>query len=286
MTPTVRSSAWRGARHGFLLFSLLFCLGLFGRPAPAEGQRSLEIRQFNATLEVLENGDLRVVESIQVRFNGSWNGIYRSIPVEYRTPQRFSYRLFLDLDSVADESGQELKTEMSREGAYRKVKIWVPGAENVTRTISLRYTVPNALKFFEEHDELYWNVTGTEWDVPIQAASALVELPEGVTGPRATAFTGAYGSSAQDAQSSASVTQRSAASGPRISKPSVSVYSARWGTRNGTSVTSSLSRAGRSGRFAIHSMSAAAGRRAQVDGLTTLYARCAAERPIRRGQSG
>ncbi|MGW8264720.1 MAG: DUF2207 domain-containing protein [Longimicrobiales bacterium] len=198
MTPGARSSAWRDVPKGILLFFFLFCPG--GRPTPVAAQRSLEILQFNATLEVLETGDLRVVEVLQVRFNGSWNGIYRTIPVEYRTPQGFSYRLFLDLQAVTDESGRELKTEVTRERDSRKVKIWVPGAENVTRTISLQYSVPNALRFFEEHDELYWNVTGTEWDVPIQSASALVELPDGVTGLRGTAFTGAFGSSAQDAR--------------------------------------------------------------------------------------
>lgn len=197
MTPGVGSSPWWGARQGLLLLFVFF--GIASAPTPATPQRSLEILQFNATLTVLETGDLRVIEAIHVRFNGSWNGIYRTIPVEYRTPQGFSYRLFFHLQSATDESGRELETEVTRERDNRKVKIWVPGAENVTRTISLQYSVPNALKFFEEHDELYWNVTGTEWDIPIQNASALVELPEDVTGLRATAFTGAYGSSAQDA---------------------------------------------------------------------------------------
>lgn len=184
----------------FLLLIAILAPTLLGSPITLHAQRSLEIQHFNVTVEVRENGDIRVMESIQVRFNGSWNGLYRTIPVEYRTPQGFSYRLFLDLESVTDESGQELETDVSREGFYRKVKIWVPGAQDVTRTITLRYSVPNALKFFEEHDELYWNVTGTEWDVPIRNASALVEFPPGVTGLRATAFTGAYGSSAQNAR--------------------------------------------------------------------------------------
>jgi hypothetical protein len=201
MTPRILPSTrgWcRPLRSAALLlaWSALLVLPL----AASSQQRSLEIQEFNATLRVAEDGDLRVMEAIRVRFNGSWNGIYRSIPVEYRTPQNFSYRLFLRVESVTDESGRALETEMSREGTYRKLKIWVPGARDVTRTITLRYTVPNALKFFDEHDELYWNVTGTEWDVPIHAASALVELPAGVTGLRATAFTGAYGSVAQDAQ--------------------------------------------------------------------------------------
>jgi len=200
MTPRIRPSGWWGHRICVPLFVLLLGLTVSSWPTPVEGQRSLEIQRFNATLEVLEDGDLRVVETIQVHFNGSWNGIFRTIPIEYRTPQNFSYRLFLDLESVTDEAGKEMKTEVSREGANRKVKIWVPGAQDVTRTIALRYTVPNALKFFEEHDELYWNVTGTEWEVPIQSASALVDLPAGATGLRATAFTGAYGSAATDAR--------------------------------------------------------------------------------------
>ena len=201
MTPRILRSTRRRSRLLRSAALLLACSPLLPGPWVASGQqRSLEIQEFNATLRVAEDGDLRVMEAIRVRFNGSWNGIYRSIPVEYRTPQNFSYRLFLRVESVTDESGRALETEVSREGTYRKLKIWVPGARDVTRTITLRYTVPNALKFFDEHDELYWNVTGTEWDVPIHAASAMVELPAGATGLRATAFTGAYGSVAQDAQ--------------------------------------------------------------------------------------
>ncbi len=48
----------------------------------------------------------------------------------------------------------------------------------------LHYQVRNGLKFFEDHDELYWNVTGDEWDVPVGDASAQILLPPGVTGVR------------------------------------------------------------------------------------------------------
>ncbi|NNM07384.1 MAG: DUF2207 domain-containing protein, partial [Gemmatimonadetes bacterium] len=169
-------------------------------PSHAKAQRSLEIEDFRVSVEVNENAEITVQEAITVRFNGSWNGLYRTIPVEYRDPRGFSYRLFLDLEDVRDDRGQRLRTEVSRERFNRKIKMWVPGAQDVSRTITLRYSVPNALKFFEDHDEFYWNVTGTEWEIPIRRASAIVELPEGATGLRATAFTGAYGSAAQDAR--------------------------------------------------------------------------------------
>jgi uncharacterized membrane protein len=67
------------------------------------------------------------------------------------------------------------------------------------RTIVLRYRATNGLRFFDEHDELYWNVTGDEWDVPLGAAAATIELPAGTSGIRAIAFNGVYGSRAQDA---------------------------------------------------------------------------------------
>ena len=180
--------------------ALALALLLSASPTRAEAQRSLEIEDFSVTLSVGEDGAIRLLESITVRFNGQWNGLYRTIPVEYRTPQGFSYRLFLDFQDARDESGRELDTEVSRDRHNRKIKIWVPGAQDVTRTLALRYSVPNALKFFEEHDELYWNVTGNEWEIPIHRATALIELPEGATGLRATAFTGALGASAQDAR--------------------------------------------------------------------------------------
>ena len=63
----------------------------------------------------------------------------------------------------------------------------------------LRYRVHNGLRFLEDHDELYWNATGDEWDVPLGFATAQVVLPPGATGIRTTAFTGTVGSTGNDA---------------------------------------------------------------------------------------
>jgi uncharacterized membrane protein YgcG len=162
--------------------------------APAAAQRTLVIERFDAAIEVNVDGTIEVDETIRPRFTGSWNGIYRTIPIEYRTPQGLNYTLRLIIESVTDGAGAKLRYETSRERHYRKVKIWVPGAVDATRTVHLRYRVPDALRFFDEHDELYWNVTGDEWDVPIESAAAVIHLPAGVSGVRATAFRGTFGS--------------------------------------------------------------------------------------------
>lgn len=178
---------------------LLVLTALLAAPAPTAAERSLVIQRFDATIDVSPDGSILVEESIVARFSGSWNGIYRTIPVQYRTPQGLNYTLRLDIQSVTDQTGKPLEYESSSERHYRKLKIWVPGAVDAIRTVRLRYRVPNGLRFFEEHDELYWNVTGDEWDVPIESASALVRLPQGASGVRATAFRGGYGSTERTA---------------------------------------------------------------------------------------
>jgi len=179
--------------------TILFLCGFFACGIGPAHARSLVIEQFHADLQVLANGELLVTETIRPRFTGAWNGLTRDIPVEYRTPQGFNYTLLLDLVSVTDERQTPLKYETSHDRHYRSIKIWVPGAQDTTKTIVLHYTVGNGLKYFEDHDELYWNVTGDEWDVPIEATSARVLLPAGATGVKALAFSGAYGAREQHA---------------------------------------------------------------------------------------
>jgi uncharacterized membrane protein YgcG len=168
--------------------------------ASALTTRELRIEDFHSEVIVMPDSSIDVTEKIQVHFlGGPWHGLYRSIPVEYVTPQGFNYSLFLNVKQITDGGGHSLKFDTSRERHYRKLKIYVPDADNSTQTISIEYTVSDALRFFEDHDELYWNVTGDEWDVPIHAASARIMLPTGTTNIRANPFTGAYRSRAQDA---------------------------------------------------------------------------------------
>lgn len=179
-----------------ILLGLLVAEGLCGSQGLC---RSLEIDSFDADIRVNRDASIEVTETIRPRFQGEWNGIYRTIPVEYKTPQGFRYKLWLDLVSITDETGIQLRYKPSRERHYLQVQIWVPGARDAVRTVVIRYRVSNALRFFPEHDELYWNVTGDEWEVGINDARARVVLPEGVDGIRANAFTGGYGSREQAA---------------------------------------------------------------------------------------
>jgi uncharacterized membrane protein len=194
----VRDDCLAGSARHFALVALLGIIALSG-VATAQA-KELRIENFDEHIVVASNGTIDVTETIQAHFIGTnWHGLYRSIPVEYVTPQGLNYTLFLDVKRVTDGNGHRLKFDSSRVRHYRKLKIYIPNADNSVQTISIEYTVSDAIKFFEDHDELYWNVTGDEWDVPIQSAHAKILLPAGASNIRATAFTGVYGSHAKDA---------------------------------------------------------------------------------------
>src|SRR5579864_4700275 len=179
--------------------TLLALAALLTGAFPAHA-RQLTLKSFDEQVVVHPDSTIEVTEMLEVRFDGSWNGIYRMIPVEYRDSLDLNYTLFVETEGVTDEDGQPLKYEVSREGQYKRFKIYVPDAVNTTKTVVVRYKVLNALRFLPDHDELYWNVTGNEWDMAIENATARIELPAGVTGLHAEGFTGGYGQRGQEAE--------------------------------------------------------------------------------------
>jgi len=163
-------------------------------------QRSYSIERFDARIRINADASIDVTESITAQFVGSYNGLFRVIPIKYRNAQGLNWTLGVSLQSARDDQGHNLRIETSRQGASIKYKVWIPGAVNATKTLVLRYHATNGLRFFDEHDELYWNVTGDEWEVPIRTATAEIDLPAGAAGLRAIAFNGKYGSTASDAR--------------------------------------------------------------------------------------
>jgi uncharacterized membrane protein YgcG len=181
---------YRSAANCFLL--VLFASPLFAR--------SWRVTDYNDTISIHENGSAAVHERITLAFDGEWHGIHRFIPVEYPGARGTNYTLFLNVTSVTDGNGGKLKYESSTANDFRDLKIFVPDAVDATRTVEIDYTVRNGMRFFEDHDEFYWNVTGNDWPVPIDHASALVTFPNSAAGSlRAQAFTGAYGSAERNA---------------------------------------------------------------------------------------
>ncbi len=139
-------------RASLLLFSTVLALA-----APAAA-KSWRISNFQDTITVNEDGSALVNETITLAFDGEWHGIRRSIPIEYPGPDGTNYQLFIDITSITDESGAKLKYDSSTSGAYRDLKIYIPNAVDAARTVEIAYRVRNGTRFFDDHDEFYWNV--------------------------------------------------------------------------------------------------------------------------------
>ena len=191
-----------------LVVRLLPLLLLLLLRSPAQAQHTWQVTDFKDTISIAADGTALVSEKITLQFVGEWHGIHRTIPVEYPGPQGTNYTLFLNVMSVTDENGNKLKYDSRKSGNYRDLKIYIPGAVDTTRVVNIDYSVRNGIRFFDSsgdgssdsYAEFYWNLTGNDWPVPIDHASAFVTLPESAAGGlRAQAFTGAYGSKESDA---------------------------------------------------------------------------------------
>lgn len=170
--------------------------------AGAAQAKSWRVSDFQDNIIVAQDGSAVVTERITLVFEGEWHGIHRTIPIEYPGPNGTNYELFLNIASVTDGSGGSLKYDSSTANGARDLKIYIPDAVDATRTVELTYRVRNGTRFFDSHDEFYWNVTGNDWPVPIDHAAATVRFPMFAAGSlSAQAFTGVYGSVQRDATS-------------------------------------------------------------------------------------
>jgi uncharacterized membrane protein len=185
-----------GRAVGCALFLLVLAVAV---SLPSEAQRSWRISDFQSNVAVMQDGTMMVTEHISLVFIGEWHGIHRTLPIEYPGPHDTNYTLFLKIRSVTDEDGKALKYDSSVSKGYRDLKIFVPGAVDTSRQVNIQYEVLNGIRFFDDYSELFWNVTGNDWTVPIDHAAAFVLFPDNAAGQlRAQGFTGMYGSHDQD----------------------------------------------------------------------------------------
>ncbi|MDD5555987.1 MAG: DUF2207 domain-containing protein [bacterium] len=185
-------------------FALLSLLSLVALPCRAEER----ILAFHSDIAVREDGSLRVTETIRVQSEGRGirRGIWRDFPTAYRDAhgnrRRVGFRVAGVLRNGAPE-GHRLQSIRNGTRVYiGREDAFIPPGEH---TYALTYETDRQIGFFDDHDELYWNVTGTDWVFPIDSASAAVSLP--VPPPAAAlrlhGYTGPEGARGRDFVSSA-----------------------------------------------------------------------------------
>ena len=161
----------------FLALALFFFLPIqvFAQTSSLPG--SYIITDFKSSITLEKDTSLLIKESILVNFPTAKHGIYRIIPVYYVSQGR-TINSRLKVMSVTDEQGSSYKYSQSRLKQSISLKIGDPD-KTITgvHTYVISYKVFNVVKRYPEEDEIYWNVTGSEWDTDIASASALVDSP-------------------------------------------------------------------------------------------------------------
>ncbi|UCF88060.1 MAG: DUF2207 domain-containing protein [bacterium] len=167
------------SKRSLTLLAALLTAVLLAGPAHAVE----EILDWHSDILVNRDGSMVVSETIRVRAEGDQirRGIYRDFPTIYK--DRFGNKVVIDFGILSvkrDGQPESYHTENRSNGVRTYVGRQDVFLERGEYTYDITYRTDRQLGFFEDHDELYWNVTGNGWDFPILKASATVALPEAV----------------------------------------------------------------------------------------------------------
>jgi len=182
------------------LWIMLLVVTALAAPALAAQERILD---YHSDVTVHQDGSLTVTETIKVRAerNKIKRGIYRDFPTLYRGSHFTRHWVPFEVVEVKRDGKPDgwhtkgltngTRVYMGREGHFLK-----PGEYTYTMT----YKTDRQVGFFEDHDELYWNVTGNDWEFSIEKASATVHLPDSVPPDqiKLEGYTGPQGAKGQD----------------------------------------------------------------------------------------
>jgi len=183
-----------------LIIGVLSILGflVIGPPLAAASER---IRHFRSDIVVHADASMTVTETITVQSAGLEirRGIIRDFPTTYLDRMGNRVKVGFQVQKVLrDGRPESFRTEPVGNG----VRIYIGKKDVFLQPGIYRYTITyqtnRQLGFFQDFDELYWNVTGNGWTFPIDAAEAVIKLPPGARILQYAGYTGVQGGRGQD----------------------------------------------------------------------------------------
>jgi len=180
----------------FVLFSIVFF----------QAQAQERILNFDVKIKIEKSGNINVVENITINAEGNdfRHGLLRVLPLSRQDKDGHQIDVKYTINSIKKDGATENYFTKEESGDW---KIYIGNKDiDLERGIydyQISYTVPFQVGYFDKYDELYWNVTGNGWNLPIDKATCEISLPsENNVFENLHCYTGVAGSKASDCISS------------------------------------------------------------------------------------
>lgn len=187
----------------------ILCLFVF--LVPVLSAKAEAITEFNADIAVNTDGSLLITETIVYDFESAKrHGIFRTLP---RTHPQSSGTWYTD--RVIDVAVKEVRrggdtAPYTKRDTRQTLTLQIGDSDKTitgAHTYTIVYEVAGALTYYDDGAvDLYWNVTGNEWTVPIERAQATVSGAVVQNQSVGSCYVGAAGSQAACAQAVATGT--------------------------------------------------------------------------------
>ncbi len=204
----------------FLLF--IFFLFFFFKPPNAFAE---VIHSFDVNIAAHKNGEMDIIETINYDFEDLYkHGIYRYIPLYSKVGDLYRVIKIKNINILRDEKKEKFTVSKNKEQIYFKIGD-VDKTINGTHVYKILYTVENGIgSNFPNHDEIYWNVTGNNWQVQIEKATATISTDFSAKLTDFICFEGPLGSKNQACKTSANTVSSSQILYPGYGLTVVAVY--------------------------------------------------------------
>jgi uncharacterized membrane protein YgcG len=174
---------------------------LFALSEPVLAQE--RILSYHSDIHISDDASMVVTETIRVVAQGNQirRGIYREFPTTYKDRLGNKVVVHFDVLGVTRNGRPEPWHINNRSNG---VRIYAGDADTLLNpgeyTYTFTYETNRQIGFFDDHNELYWNVTGNGWDFVIEQASATVSLPGSVSASDIAmdGYTGSQGATGRD----------------------------------------------------------------------------------------
>lgn len=151
------------------LFGLAGVMALFHAPTYA-ATYDLEILDYKIDMTVSSANVYQIVETIDVQFNQTTlHGIFRDIPLrtDYGKPIKIENIRVVNMPFSQEKSGGNLRLKIGDPNSY--------ATPRTTYVIEYTYTIGDDQNTAQ--DELYFDLVGTSWEIPIHRLAFSIKMP-------------------------------------------------------------------------------------------------------------